>query len=154
MWTAIVGKVRLALEPRLNHWWQLPLYVSARGLTTSLMHAGERGIEIEFDDRSQRLSGWRVAQSLRHRVPPCGAFRLHSDQLGGRVVPPLRAGATVRGAAVTDDGPGFNALVAGARRLKWGVAAGGGARAGPGGGRVRPSWGVGGASGTEGWSGC
>ena len=31
MWTQIVGKVRLALEPPLNHWWQMPLYVSARG---------------------------------------------------------------------------------------------------------------------------
>ncbi len=49
MWTQIVGKVRLALEPMLNHWWQVPLYVSARGLTTSLMHAGAMGLEIEFD---------------------------------------------------------------------------------------------------------
>jgi hypothetical protein len=49
MWTQIVGKVRLALEPVVNHWWQVPLYVSARGLTTSLMHANETGIEIEFD---------------------------------------------------------------------------------------------------------
>jgi hypothetical protein len=49
MWTQIVGKVRLALGPPLNHWWQVPLYVSARGLTTALMHAAERGVEIEFD---------------------------------------------------------------------------------------------------------
>src|ERR1700754_4314810 len=35
MWTQIVGKVRLALSPYLNHWWQVPLYVDARGLTTS-----------------------------------------------------------------------------------------------------------------------
>ncbi len=49
MWTQIVGKVRLALEAPENHWWQVPLYVSARGLTTSLMHAGDRGVEIEFD---------------------------------------------------------------------------------------------------------
>jgi hypothetical protein len=49
MWTQIVGKVRLALEPMVNHWWQVPLYVSARGLTTSLMHAGDVGLEIEFD---------------------------------------------------------------------------------------------------------
>ena len=49
MWTQIVGKVRLALEPPENHWWQVPLYVSARGLTTSLMHADDRGVEIEFD---------------------------------------------------------------------------------------------------------
>ncbi|MDQ1385935.1 MAG: hypothetical protein QOG65_3314 [Actinomycetota bacterium] len=48
MWTQIVGKVRLALEPRLNHWWGVTLYVSARGLTTGLMHAPV-GLEIEFD---------------------------------------------------------------------------------------------------------
>jgi hypothetical protein len=49
MWTQVVGKVRMALEPMVNHWWQVPLYVSARGLTTSLMHADGRGLEIEFD---------------------------------------------------------------------------------------------------------
>ena len=49
MWTQIVGKVRLTLEPMVNHWWQVPLYVSARGLTTSMMHAGGQGLEIEFD---------------------------------------------------------------------------------------------------------
>ena len=35
MWTQIVGKVRLALTPLVNHFWNVPLYVSARGLTTS-----------------------------------------------------------------------------------------------------------------------
>ena len=49
MWTQIVGKVRMALEPMVNHWWHASLYVSARGLTTSLMHAGSTGLEIEFD---------------------------------------------------------------------------------------------------------
>ena len=49
LWTQVVGKVRLALAPMVNHWWQVPLYVSARGLTTSMMHAGQRGLEIEFD---------------------------------------------------------------------------------------------------------
>ena len=49
MWLQIVGKVRLALEPMVNHWWQVPLYVSARGLTTSLMHTPATGVEMEFD---------------------------------------------------------------------------------------------------------
>jgi Family of unknown function (DUF5996) len=49
MWAQIVGKVRLALEPLINHWWQVPLYVTARGLSTSLMHTDVRGLEIEFD---------------------------------------------------------------------------------------------------------
>ena len=49
MWTQIVGKVRLVLSPYLNHWWEVPLYVSARGLTTSPIPY-DRGIfEIEFD---------------------------------------------------------------------------------------------------------
>jgi hypothetical protein len=49
LWTQIVGKVRLGLMPMINHWWQVSLYVSGRGLTTSLMPAGDRGLEIEFD---------------------------------------------------------------------------------------------------------
>jgi hypothetical protein len=49
MWTQVIGKVRLALEPMVNHWWQVPLYVSARGLTTSLMHSGSVGLEAELD---------------------------------------------------------------------------------------------------------
>src|SRR5437016_10633831 len=57
MWLQVVGKIRLALTPLINHWWNVPLYVSARGLTTSLMHAGSRGLEIEFDfvDHALRL---------------------------------------------------------------------------------------------------
>jgi hypothetical protein len=49
MWTQIVGKVRLALEPMVNHWWQVTFYLSARGLTTSLMPADGIGLEMEFD---------------------------------------------------------------------------------------------------------
>jgi len=49
MWTQVVGKVRMALTPMVNHWWHVTLYVSARGLTTSLMPVGGRGVEIEFD---------------------------------------------------------------------------------------------------------
>lgn len=49
LWFQVVGKVRLALEPMVNQWWQVPLYVSARGLTTSLMHSDIGGLEIEFD---------------------------------------------------------------------------------------------------------
>jgi len=49
MWLQVVGKVRMGLTPLINHWWNVPLYVSARGLTTSLMHADRVGLEIEFD---------------------------------------------------------------------------------------------------------
>jgi Family of unknown function (DUF5996) len=49
LWTQIVGKVRLALAPAVNHTWQSPLYVNVRGLTTSLMPLGVRGVEMQFD---------------------------------------------------------------------------------------------------------
>jgi hypothetical protein len=49
MWTQIVGKTRLALAPMQNHWWQVPLYVSARGLTTSAIPWREHAVEFEFD---------------------------------------------------------------------------------------------------------
>ena len=49
MWTQIVGKIRLELTPRLNHWWNVPLYVSSRGLDTSIIPYGNRSFEMEFD---------------------------------------------------------------------------------------------------------
>ena len=49
MWTQIVGKVRLAQTPLVNHWWNVPLYVSARGLTTTAMTYGSTSFEMEFD---------------------------------------------------------------------------------------------------------
>jgi Family of unknown function (DUF5996) len=55
MWTQIVGKVRMALCPLVNHWWNVPLYLSARGLTTSPMPYGERSLEISFDFTGHQL---------------------------------------------------------------------------------------------------
>lgn len=55
LWTQIVGKVRLSLTPWLNHGWHVPLYVSARGLTTSPMPSGREIVEIEFDFIAHRL---------------------------------------------------------------------------------------------------
>jgi hypothetical protein len=55
MWTQIVGKVCLALSPRVNHWWEVPLYVSARGLTTSSIPYGVEIFEIEFDFLAHQL---------------------------------------------------------------------------------------------------
>ena len=55
MWTQIVGKVRLALTPLVNQWWNVPLYVSPRGLTTSNIPYGTRSIEIHFDFLADRL---------------------------------------------------------------------------------------------------
>ena len=56
-WTQIVGKVRLALTPWLNHGWQVPLYVTARGLGTSAIHLGNgEAFEIDFDFVDHRLA--------------------------------------------------------------------------------------------------
>ncbi|TYP89021.1 DUF5996 family protein [Blastococcus xanthinilyticus] len=55
MWTQIVGKIRMAHTPLLNHWWQVTLYVSPRGLTTSAIPHGTGAFEIEFDFLGHRL---------------------------------------------------------------------------------------------------
>jgi len=49
MWTQIVGKIRKTLTPLVNHWWNVTLYVTARGLTTSPIFSGDRTLEIAFD---------------------------------------------------------------------------------------------------------
>jgi hypothetical protein len=49
MWTQIVGKVRLANSPMVNHWWQVTMYVTPRGLTTSAIPHGTEAFDIEFD---------------------------------------------------------------------------------------------------------
>jgi hypothetical protein len=49
LWTQIVGKIRLAKAPWLNHGWQVALYVSSKGLTTSAIPYDTRSFEIEFD---------------------------------------------------------------------------------------------------------
>jgi len=57
LWTQVVGKLRVALEPWLNHGWQVPLYVTARGLGSSPIHAGGgRLVEVEFDLVDHRLA--------------------------------------------------------------------------------------------------
>lgn len=55
MWTQIVGKIRMGLSPLVNHWWNVPLYVTARGLTTSPMPYGSRTLEICFDFIDHKL---------------------------------------------------------------------------------------------------
>jgi Family of unknown function (DUF5996) len=55
MWTQIVGKVRMRLTPLVNHWWNVPLYVTARGLTTSRIPYRGRAFELWFDFVAHRL---------------------------------------------------------------------------------------------------
>ena len=49
LWTQVVGKIRLAHAPMVNHWWQVPLYVTCRGLTTSPIPYGGERFQIDFD---------------------------------------------------------------------------------------------------------
>jgi hypothetical protein len=55
MWTQIVGKTRLALAPMENHWWQIALYLTPRGLTTSAMPHGRRTFSVDFDFLDHQL---------------------------------------------------------------------------------------------------
>ena len=54
-WTQIAGKVRMALTPQVNHWWNVTLYVTARGLGTSAIPYGPGAFEIIFDFVDHRL---------------------------------------------------------------------------------------------------
>ena len=68
-WTQIVGKIRLALTPLINHWWNVPLYVTARGLTTSEMPcSGQRSLDMEFDFVAHVLR-IRVSDGAAHDLP-------------------------------------------------------------------------------------
>lgn len=67
MWTQIVGKVRLALSPRVNHWWEVALYVNARGLTTSAIPYKNGIFEIQFDfiDHILKIqTSWGTSKAL------------------------------------------------------------------------------------------
>jgi hypothetical protein len=55
MWTQIVGKTRRELTPLVNHWWNVTLYVTPRGLTTSTIPSGHEAFEVEFDFIGHRL---------------------------------------------------------------------------------------------------
>ncbi|MBA3711940.1 MAG: hypothetical protein H0W76_05740 [Pyrinomonadaceae bacterium] len=55
MWTQVVGKIRLVQSPAMNHWWQVPLYVTARGLTTSAIPYEAKTFEMDFDFIDHKL---------------------------------------------------------------------------------------------------
>jgi uncharacterized protein DUF5996 len=82
MWTQIVGKIRLATTPLLNHWWNSSLAVTPRGLTTGTMPSGAGGFEIEFDFVGHELTvvtsrGGRDASPLR----PMSVAQFYRDLL-------------------------------------------------------------------------
>ena len=70
MWTQVVGKIRLAMTPLMNHWWNSTLMVTPRGLTTTLIPAGSEAFQIDFDFIDHELvivtsRGGRSAMPLR-----------------------------------------------------------------------------------------
>src|SRR5215510_5751469 len=68
LWTQVVGKIRLAQTAWLNHGWHVPLYVTARGLTTSPIPHGPRSFEMEFDF-DEHVLDIRVSDGGRDRIP-------------------------------------------------------------------------------------
>jgi hypothetical protein len=83
MWTQVVGKVRLALAPMVNHWWQIPLYVTCHGLTTSPIPYGARTFQIDFDFIDHRL---RIAtadgRSEEFALVPRSVAAFHAELMG------------------------------------------------------------------------
>ena len=87
MWTQIVGKVRLALTPKINHWWNVPLYVNARGLTTSPIPYGKGVFEVQFDFIDHQLliicgDGSRRAPQVIPGAPAGKRRRPGHDRIG------------------------------------------------------------------------
>jgi hypothetical protein len=70
MWTQMVGKVRLTLSPRINHWWEVPLYLTARGLTTSPIPYEQGAFEARFDFIDHQLdteTSWGSSRAIELR---------------------------------------------------------------------------------------
>jgi hypothetical protein len=84
LWTQIVGKIRLAKAPMLNHWWQVPLYVTCRGLTTSpIPHETGVGFQFAFDFIDHRLR-IEVSDGRSETLPiePCAVADFYQGIMG------------------------------------------------------------------------
>lgn len=91
LWTQIVGKIRLELTPPLNHTWNVTLYPTVRGLTTSPMPHGVRMLQIDFDFIDhvlllQTSDGGRTAISLKP-MTVAAFYQQVMDALGGLGTP-------------------------------------------------------------------
>jgi hypothetical protein len=95
LWTQVVGKVRLANEPPINHWWNVPLYVTARGLTTSLMpHPSGPSFQMDFDFRAQRLEVTTATGDVRQiRLAPMPVRAFYAEVM--RVLDELGVGTVI-----------------------------------------------------------
>ena len=80
LWTQIVGKVRLKLAPMVNHWWQVALYVTASGLTTSAMPYQGRFVQIDFDFLAHRLLlRTSDGRSEQFALQPCSVADFYAE---------------------------------------------------------------------------
>ncbi|TPG33814.1 DUF5996 family protein [Mycolicibacterium hodleri] len=83
MYTQIVGKIRMAHSPLINHWWQVPLYVSARGLTTSTIPYGIEAFDIEFDFVDHQLViRTSTGATARVSLEPTSVAEFYAQTLG------------------------------------------------------------------------
>ena len=83
MWTQIVGKVRLALSPRINHWWGSTLYVTARGVTTSPIPYEKGVFEINFDFIAHTLEiTTSLGESRAFRLIPRTVAEFYAELIG------------------------------------------------------------------------
>lgn len=83
LWTQVVGKIRLAQAPMLNHWWQAPLYLTSAGLTTSPVPFGARTFQIDFDFVDHRLE-IRASDGGREslKLAPCSVAEFYREIMG------------------------------------------------------------------------
>ena len=103
LWTQITGKIRLALTPWLNHSWHVPLYVTSRGLSTSVIPYKDKVFEIQFDFIDQTLdidvsTGQRTRIQLM-RQPVCDFYAAVMQSLAD-----LGIGVQYQGAALRNSG--------------------------------------------------
>jgi hypothetical protein len=83
MWTQMVGKVRLALSPSINHWWGSTLYVTARGLTTSPIPYEKGAFEIHFDFIAHMLEiTTSLGESRAFRLMPRTVAEFYAEFMG------------------------------------------------------------------------
>jgi len=84
LWTQVVGKIRLAHTPTVNHWWNVPLYVTSRGLTTSLIPQPAGGFQIDFDFIDHQLKIHSCAGGIETiKLEPKSVADFHAEVMGG-----------------------------------------------------------------------
>lgn len=84
MWAQVVGKVRMALAPPVNHWWHIPLYVSSRGLSTSPIPYAERYFQVDLDFIDHRLDvADTVGGSFTMALEPKSVARFYREFMDG-----------------------------------------------------------------------